>query len=277
MPRHLINGGNLKAIYKPKGKALEYGEYACNLYKGCGHGCTYCYAPSVLRMDRKEFYNNPQPRDGNIEALKRDAKTLGAETMPSVVARQLECFDAAMQGGFSPPPKRPPFIFLCFTCDPYQPINQKYQLTRQAIEIIHGEGLGVNILTKGIITDFDLLAKNPHLSKVGITVTGDNGTYEKHIPLLAERYNNLHEAHKAGIPAWISFEPIINVDAVLRAIPRLIGVDEFKIGKWNYSPEAKKIDWYKFGHEVEELCQKLGVNYYIKEDLRKEMNLSATS
>ena len=32
----------MKPIYKPKGAAGEYAEYACNLYDGCTHGCTYC-------------------------------------------------------------------------------------------------------------------------------------------------------------------------------------------------------------------------------------------
>lgn len=32
-----------KAIYKPKGKAGEYAEWACNLHVGCSNGCTYCY------------------------------------------------------------------------------------------------------------------------------------------------------------------------------------------------------------------------------------------
>ena len=32
-----------KAIYKPKGKAGEYAEWACNLYVGCSNNCSYCY------------------------------------------------------------------------------------------------------------------------------------------------------------------------------------------------------------------------------------------
>jgi len=32
-----------KAIYNPSGKAGEYSYWACNFYKGCSNGCTYCY------------------------------------------------------------------------------------------------------------------------------------------------------------------------------------------------------------------------------------------
>ena len=32
-----------KAIYEPSGKAAEYSNWACNLYNGCPHSCTYCF------------------------------------------------------------------------------------------------------------------------------------------------------------------------------------------------------------------------------------------
>ena len=34
----------MNVIYEPKGRAREYSELACNLYRGCTHGCRYCYA-----------------------------------------------------------------------------------------------------------------------------------------------------------------------------------------------------------------------------------------
>jgi DNA repair photolyase len=37
-----------KAIYKPKGKAGEYAEWACNLYVGCSNNCSYCYCKKGL-------------------------------------------------------------------------------------------------------------------------------------------------------------------------------------------------------------------------------------
>jgi len=42
----------MAVIYEPKGMALEYAPLACNLYRGCQHGCRYCYAPNCLFMSR---------------------------------------------------------------------------------------------------------------------------------------------------------------------------------------------------------------------------------
>ena len=58
----------MNAIYEPRGAAAEYAPLACNLYRGCGHGCKYCYAPACLRMGREEFAR-PAPRPGILDAL----------------------------------------------------------------------------------------------------------------------------------------------------------------------------------------------------------------
>ena len=39
-------------IYAPAGQAGEYAPLAANPYRGCGHGCAYCYVPQVLKIDR---------------------------------------------------------------------------------------------------------------------------------------------------------------------------------------------------------------------------------
>ena len=73
-----------------------------------------------------------------------------------------------------------------------------------------------------------------------------------------------------GIKTWCSFEPVINADRVLEAIEACSDIlDKVKIGKLNYYPS--NINWKKFGKEAEELCQRLGLDYYIKDSLRKEM------
>ena len=110
-------------IYEPQGRAREYAELAANLYSGCDHGCIYCYAPLATRKDRLAFHN-PSARSNVIQKFWQDARELN---------RVGE--------------KR--FILLSFTTDPYQKLDEKEQLTRQAIKILHSLDLGVSILTKG--------------------------------------------------------------------------------------------------------------------------------
>src|SRR4030065_1545346 len=59
-------------IYAPRGQAGEYAPLATNPYRGCGHGCAYCYVPKVLRMDRVEFDAGGNPRPGFLESPRED-------------------------------------------------------------------------------------------------------------------------------------------------------------------------------------------------------------
>jgi DNA repair photolyase len=164
---------------------------------------------------------------------------------------------------------------MSFTTDPYQQINQEHQLTRQCIEILHENEIAVNILTKGIITDFDLLAKRPDLSKVGVTLTTAplneeiSKKFEPNAPTSLERLVNLNEAKDHNIYTWVSLEPARSLEDIKKIIAATYYVvDHYKLGKWNYDPRAKDINWYKFVAEVIEQFEKYGCDYYIKEDLR---------
>ena len=68
-----------KVIYEPKGRALEYSGLAANLYKGCYHGCRYCYAPGVLRMKPAVFHFQPGLRSGVMEQLEKDAVRMSGD------------------------------------------------------------------------------------------------------------------------------------------------------------------------------------------------------
>src|SRR6185369_13206233 len=61
---HAVPG--CKIIYAPAGQAGEYAPLATNPYKGCGHGCAYCYVPLILRMDRREFDAGANLRPGYL-------------------------------------------------------------------------------------------------------------------------------------------------------------------------------------------------------------------
>lgn len=225
-------------IYKPKGAAKEYGDYAINIYTGCPHRCEYCFAPGVLRKDKEEFHTHVVPREGILEALKS----------------QLERNEFHNK-----------MIHLCFTCDPY-PTGYDTSTTREIIKLLKEHGNHIQLLTKSAKTrDFDLLNGNDWF---GITLDGaeDNG----HSASVNERIHALKLAFQKGIKTWVSFEPVINPEEVLRLV-RIVApfTDKVKIGKLNHV--ASDTDWKKFGIDAENLCKELKLDYYIKDALRKEM------
>lgn len=227
----------MKPIYEPKGKAKEYGDLAINIYTGCPHNCFYCFAPNVLHKDRKTFHSEVKPRENIVEAVKKQLK------------------DENISGKL---------IHLCFTCDPY-PTGYDTTPTREIIQAIKDSGNNVQILTKGDGSrDLDLLDENDWY---GITLDGiGNGLN----PLWRARVDAFAEAHKRGIKTWVSFEPVTDEKEFfvnLHLVAPL--VDKVKIGKLNYC--KSDIDWAEFGKKAENLCIKLGLDYYIKESLRKEM------
>ena len=108
----------------------------------------------------------------------------------------------------------------------------------------------------------------------GITVSGNNEQVTQNEPGAASLFERLAslealDAQNPKVKTWASFEPVYSPQEVYEAIRNAVFIDLFKIGKLNYAPSD--INWGEFGRECERLCQKYGRNYYIKEDLRKEM------
>ena len=227
----------MKPIYIPSGKAKEYGDYALNIYTGCPHRCFYCFAPNVLHRDRQQFHEVVEPRKDIVEETRRQIEREG-------ITGKL--------------------IHLCFTCDPY-PHGYDTTVTREIISLLKSTGNNVQILTKGDGScDFDLLGPEDWY---GITLDGiGNGRN----PQWKARVDALAKAHSLGIKTWVSFEPVTD-DREFFINLHLVApiVDRVKIGKLNY--HKSDIDWEDFGRRAETLCQQLGLDYYIKESLRAEM------
>ena len=169
-------------------------------------------------------------------------------------------------------------IFLCFTCDPY-PAEIDTTPTRAVIQAIKESGNHVRILTKGgdrARRDFDLLDSGDYF---GVTFTTDNLFYpaaeEPKAANTAERLATLEQAKYNGVQTWVSCEPVLYPSAVFSLIRNGWYIDLFKIGKLNHAappPEIVKAGgWAAFGEEAEHLCREHGRAYYIKEDLRAEM------
>jgi DNA repair photolyase len=237
-------------IYETKGRAREYCELAANLYRGCSHGCVYCYAPSATYRTRENF-SHSSVREDVISKFEKDAILL------------------EKQGEERP-------ILLSFTTDPYQQLDVEKELTRQAIKILHDHGLKVRILTKGgkrSERDFDLLAANPELSEYGATLVFTNEAMRLKIEPYAastnERIESLKNAHVLGIKTFVSLEPVWEPTQTLELIDLTYEyVDTYKVGKLNYHPKQKETNWNMFTKDVSSRLQSYNKDYYLKKELR---------
>lgn len=243
-----------KLIYSPSGKAGEYAKkgYAANIFKGCKHGCKYCYVPSFLKMDtdKRVIFESAVTLVPNLmERLRKDLNRLGNLPEP---------------------------IFLCFTCDPYPEDWDMRCITSEVISAIMESGNAVNMLTKGgtrAFRDMPMLMKDTR-NKLGSTLTFYSDELSKEwepgAASPSDRISMLKAAKMHGISTWASIEPVIVPSESLKIIEFAMPyVDEFKIGKWNYAAAAKAIDWRKFAKDAIALMEKNGKKYLLKEDLKK--------
>ena len=195
----------MNTIYKPKGAAAEYGDYAVNIYTGCPHRCYYCFAPQVLHRDREAFHSCVEPRKGIVAELRRK---LEREKITGKL------------------------VHLCFTCDPY-PTGCDTTATREVIQTLKEFGNHVQILTKGDGSrDFDLLDDGDWY---GVTISCDVPMADKAEPGAvkpADRLYSLETVKCRGVNTWVSFEPVLDPAAVLDCIKGCAYfIDRVKIGK----------------------------------------------
>ena len=254
----------MRIIYEPRGRALEYALLAVSLYRGCPHGCVYCFVPASTRIERKEFLK-VRPRKDALRKLEADCKELAA------AGDQRE-------------------ILMSFTCDPYNPIERDTGDTRSAIELLIEYNLHFSLLTKGgylAERDFDLLVDHPDLCRFGVTLVfnyhKNRELWEPETASTITRVITLQHAHQLGIRTWVSLEPVVYPEQTLDLIRQTVGiVDEYRIGKFNHSddPGLQRFmgsigyvyptdqEWREFVQAAKALLDETGSRYIFKKDLQ---------
>jgi DNA repair photolyase len=169
-------------------------EYSINPYKGCEHGCIYCYARPThaylslspgLDFETKLFYKP--------EAAKLLKQELAA------------------------PGYRPTAINLGSSTDPYQPCERELKLTRGVLEVLLEARHPVALVTKGVLVlrDLDLLAEMAKLDLVAVYIsltTLDPALKRILEPRAASpgaRLRAIRELRAAGVPVGVNASPMI--------------------------------------------------------------------
>jgi DNA repair photolyase len=168
-------------------------SHVINPYLGCSHGCRYCYAVFMRKYSR----THAQAPWGSFVECKGNVVGL----LRKELARR----------------KKPGSVMLSSVCDPYQPAEQTWQLTRGCLEVLRDFGWEVEILTRSplVLRDLDLVGTMPQVS-VGFSIGTDNeqvrSVLEPGAPPLHLRVEALRELRSAGISTWVFIAPILPMD-----------------------------------------------------------------
>ena len=238
-------------IYEPKGRAREYSPFAMNYFKGCDHGCRYCYVPRMMKVFNSQYCHDDV--SVNMKGLWKEAERF---------SKSNNCGEQ---------------VLLSFTGDPYCGLESGE--TRDVLYAFHEHDIHCSVLTKNpgkAIKDIDIMSDMAYF-KMGTTLTlldpDLSKMWEPGAPIGEERIKALKVFADNGIKTWASFEPVIDPVESLKMLEIVSGfIDHVKIGKINNHPQERLIDWVKFLKDAVSICRDTNMKFYIKDDLAKYAN-----
>jgi DNA repair photolyase len=206
-----------KAIYKPKGKAGEYAEWACNLYVGCSNNCSYCYCK------RGVLAHAMGAPEATLKKCFRDEKD-AEDVFYKELVKNLDELQKSS-------------LFFTFSSDPMIPATRR--LNWNCIDLAVAHKVRCQILTKN--ADF---IYEPELKKLLMDVTGN---YRKHIAFgftltgrddlepgastNFERADSMRRLKLMGFRTFASLEPVVDPVSTLSVFYQIEDCcDLFKVG-----------------------------------------------
>jgi DNA repair photolyase len=162
-------------------------DYALNPYVGCQHNCVYCYARFMKR------FTGHREKWGEFV----DAKINAPELLAQEVRR-----------------KKVGRVWISGVCDPYQPVEKKYLLTKRCLSILAENGWPFTVQTKSpfVLRDLGILKRSGD-AEVGFTITTAEENirkiFEPGAPPSDERIAALATLHAAGIRTFAMIAPIL--------------------------------------------------------------------
>jgi DNA repair photolyase len=169
-------------------------DRSINPYRGCEHGCIYCFArPSHAYL-------------GLSPDLDFETRLVARPTAPEVLKKEL----SATAYRVAP-------IAIGTNTDPYQPIEARYRIMRGLLQVLRDFSHPVTVVTKGALIerDIDILGEmgRAGLAQVGVSVTSlDRGlsrALEPRAPAPARRLAMIQRLAQAGCPVRLMVAPVV--------------------------------------------------------------------
>lgn len=162
-------------------------DYVVNPYVGCEHACCYCYACFMRR-----FTGHREPWGSFV-----DVKVNAPDLLRKEVVK-----------------KKPGKVWMSGVCDPYQPVESRYELTRKCVQILAENERPVVIQTRSplVVRDIDVFPRRPNFH-VGLSITTANDrvrqAFEPNAPPIDARLKALAQLHNNGITTYAMIAPLL--------------------------------------------------------------------
>jgi len=185
-----------RSVINPVGSPDLPFDRSLNPYRGCEHGCAYCFArPTHAYL-------------GLSPGLDFETRLVARPDAARVLEREL--------GRRS---YRPATLAIGTNTDPYQPIEARYRIMRRVLEVLSDWNHPVAIVTRGTLIERDIdilgLMAERGLAHVGVSVTSlDAGLarrLEPRAPAPERRLQMISRLSRAGIPVRVMVAPVIPV------------------------------------------------------------------
>jgi len=206
-------------------------DWVLNPYIGCQHACTYCYARFM-----KKFTGHRESW-GEFVDVKINA--------PELLAKEIK-------------KKKRGDIWISGICDPYQPVEKKYQLTRKCLEILSDYDWHVFIQTKSplVLRDIDIIKRFKYIDvgfSIGTVSEEMRIIFEPNAPSISSRLAALRTLHENGLKTYVMIAPVLpgaeELPELLKNIVNYIIVDKLNyhyadwvLKKYNL-PRIEKLDF----------------------------------
>jgi len=169
-------------------------DRSINPYRGCEHGCIYCFARPT-----HAFHDLSPGLDFESRLF---AKPSAAKLLREELAKP----------GYRVRP-----IAMGTNTDPYQPIEGKWRITRSVLEVLAETSHPVTITTKSdrVLADLDIIERmaDRRLISVALSVTSldpaISRTLEPRAPSARKRLAAVKRLREAGVPAWVAIAPVV--------------------------------------------------------------------
>jgi DNA repair photolyase len=165
----------------------QVSDYSMNPYVGCQHACVYCYAKFM-----KRFTGHKEEWGAFVDVKVNATELLTREVLKKKVGR----------------------VWISGVCDPYQPLERKYRLTRACLEILVRNDWPVTVQTKSqlVLRDIEILRRASDI-EVGFTITTADERmrkiFEPGAPPIAKRIEALEKLHGSGIKTFAMIAPLL--------------------------------------------------------------------